>query len=244
MMKILVLLVCGLIGQARAESLGQEIFRDLASPVTTKALLPFTIGAGSTTLLYGFKHELGDPLQDSWTTHKPLGDGAKYGDLLGQMIPNAMYALGMGVHTWTTGDKKSRARAILMLKASAYAASVNTVLKLSVREPRPNGSRDMASFPSGHSATAFAFASVVGAEHEWYYGVAAYSLATFVAASRINDNKHRLHDVVGGATIGIAYGLGLYYRARQVSAQSPATVYNVLPTDRMDGVTLSVHHEF
>lgn len=39
----------------------------------------------------------------------------------------------------------------------------------------------------------------------------AFTLAGFVAYSRINDNAHYLHDVVGGAVIGTGYGLGLHY---------------------------------
>jgi hypothetical protein len=37
----------------------------------------------------------------------------------------------------------------------------------------------------------------------------AYSLAGFVAYSRMNDNQHWLHDVLAGATIGTSYGVGI-----------------------------------
>ena len=41
------------------------------------------------------------------------------------------------------------------------------------------------------------------------------ALAGTVALSRMNDNKHYLHDVVAGATIGTAYGLGIYFRRKK-----------------------------
>ena len=83
---------------------------------------------------------------------------------------------------------------------------------MTVREPRPYDGSVRTSFPSGHSTTAFAFASYVTAEHGILpFGVFATGLATLTAASRMNDNKHYLHDVVAGATIGTAYGLGLHY---------------------------------
>lgn len=219
------------------ESTGETVWRDFTSPVTTQAWVPLAAGSGATLLLYGFKYEVGDPLQDSWSTRKPLGSTSKYGDALGQWIPNLAYAAGMAIDGWGFDHKKSKGRTILMLKASVYSGVMSQALKYVFREPRPNGSSDMASFPSGHATTAFAFASVVGAEHEWYWGALAYSMATFVAASRINDNMHRLHDVVGGATLGLSYGLGLYYRAHAGEApEKPTTsAYMVLPTDRFDG---------
>jgi len=98
-----------------------------------------------------------------------------------------------------------------MLKASLYSTSISTALKVTVREPRPNSS-DRTSFPSGHSTAAFAFSSFVAAEHGfWPMGLAALGLSTLTGLSRINDNRHFLHDVIAGATIGTAYGLGISY---------------------------------
>lgn len=231
-----------------AETTGEEIWRDFSSPVTTKAWVPLSIGTGTTLFFYGFKYEIGDPLQDSWSTRKPLGSASKFGDLMGQMVPNALYSLGMAIDGWGYHNDKAKKRAILMLKASVYSGVMAQVVKYMVREPRPNGSSDMASFPSGHATSAFAFASVVGAEHEWYWGVAAYSLAAFVGASRINDNMHRLHDVIGGATLGLSYGLGLYYRSHPDETsdgrKASNTVYQILPTDDMSGAIVTMFREF
>jgi hypothetical protein len=225
-----------------SETLTEGLWADLSSPVTTNARGPLIAGSATTLFLYAFKYEIGDPLQRSWTEHKPLGKSSKYGDDAGQMIPNALYALGMAIDGWGFENEKSKARSILMLKASIYSGVVGQALKYSFREPRPSGSRNMASFPSGHATSAFAFAAVVGAEHEWYYGLAAYSLATFVAASRINDNQHRLHDVVGGATLGMSYGLGLFYRQHPTLASK--TVFQLLPSDRLDGFLITGLREF
>jgi hypothetical protein len=237
---------------AADETWTHEFLGDLASPVTTHAYLPLAIGSGVTALAYGFKYEVGDPLQRSWQLHKPLGSASKYGDDLGQMLPNAIYALGMGIHYWSTDDKKSRERAILMVKASLYAGGVSAALKYAFREPRPNGSNDMASFPSGHATTAFAFAAMVGAEHEWYWAAPSYLMATFVAASRINDNMHRLHDVIGGATIGMSYALGVWYRAHpDIDSASGGhererskVQFQVLPAERLDGAIVTGLYEF
>ena len=196
-------------------------------------------------ILYGLKSEVDDPLQKRWSVSKPLGSWSQYGNDLGQWVPNLAYAAAMAVNGWGFDNKKSKARTILMLKASIYSGAMALALKDVFREPRPNGSNDLASFPSGHATEAFAFAAVVGAEHEWYWGALAYSMATFVGASRINDNMHWLHDVVGGATLGMSYGLGLYYRAHPDESGKPSTtVYQVLPTPGLDGAIVTALHEF
>ena len=80
--------------------------------------------------------------------------------------------------------------------------------------------RTKSSFPSGHATTAFAFAGVIAAEHGWVYGTPAMLLAAFVGYSRINDNQHRTHDVIAGATIGLtsAYGIYLAHQKTHTSA--------------------------
>ena len=95
-----------------------------------------------------------------------------------------------------------------MAQATFYAGLTTMILKRTFNQRRPN-SENKHSFPSGHTTTAFAFASVVAVEHEWYYGVGAYSLASIVALSRIHDNAHYIHDVVMGATIGSAFGIAM-----------------------------------
>ena len=59
------------------------------------------------------------------------------------------------------------------------------------------------SFPSGHTATAFAGAELVRAEYGWGYGIAAYTVATGVAFMRLYNNRHWLNDVLAGAGVGI-----------------------------------------
>jgi undecaprenyl-diphosphatase len=60
-----------------------------------------------------------------------------------------------------------------------------------------------ASFPSGHSASAFAFATVV--VHVWpAAGVPLRGLAALVAYSRVHTGVHFPADVVAGSLIGAA----------------------------------------
>ena len=70
------------------------------------------------------------------------------------------------------------------------------------------------SFPSGHTITAFAFASTVTRESQfwwphatWYVGTVFYGGAGLVGLSRIYNNQHWASDVVAGAALGTIVGL-------------------------------------
>src|SRR3954466_1421597 len=70
------------------------------------------------------------------------------------------------------------------------------------------------SFPSGHTITAFAFASTVTRETEfwnphavWYVGTVFYGGAAMVGLSRMYNNMHWASDVMAGAAIGTIVGL-------------------------------------
>jgi membrane-associated phospholipid phosphatase len=74
-----------------------------------------------------------------------------------------------------------------------------------VRRTRPDGS-DNVSFPSGHTASAFATASVLQRHYGWKIGVPAYAFGAYVASARLAADKHHLSDVLMGAGIGLVAG--------------------------------------
>jgi undecaprenyl-diphosphatase len=63
------------------------------------------------------------------------------------------------------------------------------------------------SFPSGHTQTAFAIATVLSAFLARRYNVITYLLAAGVGMSRIYLGVHYLSDVVAGAAVGIVLGV-------------------------------------
>jgi len=72
-------------------------------------------------------------------------------------------------------------------------------------ETRPDGS-DNYSFPSGHTAEAFASAEFLRQEYKdvsMWYGVAGYAAAAATGYFRMYNNKHWFSDVVAGAGVGI-----------------------------------------
>ena len=70
------------------------------------------------------------------------------------------------------------------------------------------------SFPSGHTINAFAFASTVTREVQFWYphsafyvGTVLYGGAALMGISRIYNNQHWASDVMGGAAIGTLIGV-------------------------------------
>lgn len=188
---------------------GWKDFKEEASvPITTDARDVTIYGTIATLGVIYFEDQITDPVQEEAVEDKPLGKWSHFGDLAGQVVPNGLYVIGQTI-AGSAGNTKGYERAKGMFKATAYAASVTTILKYTIREPRPNNRKDRNSFPSGHTTTAFAFGGYVFEEHGWMWGVPALGISLFSGASRINDNKHYVHDVLAGATIGLAYGVGI-----------------------------------
>jgi membrane-associated phospholipid phosphatase len=92
-----------------------------------------------------------------------------------------------------------------LIEAQVLTQTVVQALKFSVQRPRPDGS-DRLSFPSGHTASSFATASVLERHFGWKAGVPAYAFASYVGAARMAADKHHLSDVLVGAGVGIVAG--------------------------------------
>ncbi len=112
-------------------------------------------------------------------------------------------------------ESKSEWGNLLINTTATYAntAIISYMLKHSVNSRRPDGT-DNHSFPSAHTAIAFAGATIMTKEY-WHVspwiGVGAYTVATITAADRVRRNRHRWIDVAAGAAIGIATAeLGYY----------------------------------
>src|SRR6185436_13035953 len=108
--------------------------------------------------------------------------------------------------TFSTGDERRAAfKAGATLVQAQLMAQVFTIgLKQAARRQRPEGAG--LSFPSGHTAMAFASATVLQRHFGWKAGIPAYAVASYVAASRVQTQRHYLSDVAFGAALGIVAG--------------------------------------
>lgn len=95
----------------------------------------------------------------------------------------------------------------------ALAGLTVQVGKYAFGRPRPDESLDadgytpfsgQVAMPSGHTALSFALATSLADDiHRPWATVGLYGMATAVAWSRVNDNRHWLTDVAAGALVGI-----------------------------------------
>jgi undecaprenyl-diphosphatase len=121
------------------------------------------------------------------------------------------------------GGERGRRAAARGIEAIAIAAAVaNGPAKLLVRRRRPPARSNplirmprSTSFPSGHSASAFAFAAAAGSEWPALVPFLA-PLAAGVGYSRVHTGVHYPSDVAAGVAIGI--GAGLLVRRRRAGS--------------------------
>ena len=118
-----------------------------------------------------------------------------------------------------------------MLRALVVSQVLTQGIKVSVRRDRPTG--ECCAFPSGHSSATFATASVLERHFGYRGSWPMFLVATYVATSRLHDNRHFLSDVVFGASLGIATGWTVVGRHGRSS-------YALMPVPVRGGVMVSV----
>lgn len=135
------------------------------------------------------------------------------------------------------GPRARRAALRGSLAIGLTSVTVNGPLKLIAHRRRPSGRRLLirqppsSSFPSGHSASAFAFAAAVSQEIPGLTPLL-IPLATLVAYSRVHVGVHYTSDVVFGGAIGTAAGLATRsIMARQRTTVAPTSPRLQLPSE-------------
>lgn len=174
------------------------------------------IGGG----LAGAVHPLDDNVNDSL---KGSTDFWRPGKWVGQ----TPVQMGAALAVFATGriwhqDKVSHL-GMDLLRAQIVTSGLTVGLKYATQRERPDGS-DNHSFPSGHASITFATATVIERHLGWRYTVVGYSIASYVAASRLHDNRHWLSDVVFGAAVGTIGGRTVTQHGRNVWTMAPVPV--------------------
>ena len=170
--------------------------------------VPFIVGLGST----GASLALDDELHNYFRNLDDQGiERRRYpavGDV-GEVLANKWFLwAGTGsliLIGQTTSNDRLRAMSYAWTQGFVVNNLVTEGLKRSVRRERPNG-ENRRSFSSGHASNAFTFATPANHYYGVKIGIPAYSVAAFVALSRMEKNVHYLSDVVMGATIGYIVG--------------------------------------
>ena len=102
------------------------------------------------------------------------------------------------------GDELNRERAWTMMTALAITGLTTASLKAVVNNKNPNG--DIWAWPSGHTSSSFAVASVLDELYGPQVGIPAYLLASAVGYRMMDEGDHWASDVVFGAALGWVVG--------------------------------------
>ena len=114
----------------------------------------------------------------------------------------SVYALNFG---GIKGKNNFKDRSIILGTSYLLMGSSVYALKNTTKVERPDKSA-FNSFPSGHTANAFAGAEFLWQEYKNFsiwYGISGYLVATGTGLFRIYNDRHWFTDVVAGAGIGI-----------------------------------------
>lgn len=206
----ILLSVCGKLSAQNNDSIQtQEVKKDSAIVLNTekntlsykKLIIPTAfIGYGVASLSVDGLKKLNFSTRDEINEHKP--DHIRL-DNYTQFAPAALvYGLNaLGVE----GKHNFRDRTIIYGTSVLITSSFVMPLKHIVKEERPDQSNKL-SFPSGHTALAFASAQFMFREYKdtnFLLGISGYSFAVFTGVYRMMNDKHWFGDVVGGAGFGI-----------------------------------------
>ncbi len=132
-------------------------------------------------------------------------DFFKPGEILGE-LPTL---LGSAAAVYIVGRVKDKPKVshlgMDLIESLAISEGLTQLLKYTTRRERPDGSSKN-SFPSGHAADTFGFATALERHLGWKGAVPAYIFASYVAISRMPANRHWLSDAVFGSAVGIIAG--------------------------------------
>jgi len=127
----------------------------------------------------------------------------------GAIIGGSPTLFGLAATVYAVGRVKDEPKVshvgMDLIRSLVVAEALTQGLKYTTRRERPDGS-GRNSFPSGHAADTFAFATALERHLGWRGAVPAYVISSYVAASRLHENRHFASDVVFGAAVGIIAG--------------------------------------
>lgn len=190
----------------------------------------------------------------SYSIDNATGFGEKYG--------RSLYAGIFGAGLYLTGEiiknQEISSTGRMVVESVVYTGLVVGLLKYTIGRARPyenegpseffehTFTENNISFPSGHTATAFALSTVFSRKIDNTFAtIGLYGLAGLTAYQRIYDNKHWFSDVFVGAAIGYFIGSSIADSEEERSNENTLlNNLNIMPSVGSSGLGLSLHLDF
>ena len=145
----------------------------------------------------------------------------------GKYIGNTPEQIALSLGTYAFGrifnQPKTSHLGMDLVQAQILTELLVEPIKFATQRERPDGSNHQ-SFPSGHAAITFATATVIERHLGWRKSLLGYAIASYVAASRLHDNRHYLSDVIFGAAVGSIAGRTVVHHKADYWAVTPVAV--------------------
>jgi membrane-associated phospholipid phosphatase len=206
-----------------------------AFPKRRSTWVILAIGGAAAALAHPADDAVNEQLVGSSTVGRFFAPGKYVGSTYAQAgAAVTLYAVGRYMLPRKDGEPRTNKASHLgfdLLRSVIVSQALTQAIKHTVRRDRPTG--ECCAFPSGHASTAFATASVLE-RHFGYRGAwPTFAVASYVAMSRLHDNRHFLSDVLFGAALGIASGW-------TVVGRHGRSDYTLLPVPVPGGVAVTL----
>ncbi|MHA4845994.1 phosphatase PAP2 family protein [Flavitalea antarctica] len=158
----------------------------------------------------------------------------------------AVYGLNL---VGVKGLNNFRDRTLIYLMSDIILNVTVSAGKKATRELRPDESNYL-SFPSGHTAHAFASAEFLRQEYKHlspWYGVAGYAVAFTTGYLRMYNNRHWLSDVAAGAGVGMAstkIAYWLYPKIKRIFFNKTKSTNIIMPSYSDGAIGLNFVRQF
>lgn len=164
--------------------------------IIPSALIAYGVWGLENHNILGFNTEIREEVKEHIDKRITIDDFSQYAPTVSVYVLN-----NIGIE----GKNNLKDRSIIFGTSYLIVAATVTGLKHTIKVERPDGS-SFNSFPSGHTATAFAGAEFLWQEYKGvsvWYGISGYLVASGTGVYRMLNNRHWLTDVAAGAGIGI-----------------------------------------
>ena len=138
-------------------------------------------------------------------------------------------AAGLYIYGDSYNDERYKRAGLLGVETMAVTAILTGCIKITLQRPLPSSGlpyntwysswdysfEDLA-FPSGHTSSAFSFATILTTEFpdNTLLAVIAYTTASLTAVSMVQEDQHWASDILPGAALG-------YYTAKKIESMQP-----------------------